>query len=314
LTAAPPVVHLIDGHVYVFRAYHSLPPMTSPDGAPTQAAYGFASTLLRYLGEARPTHLAVAFDHAMTSFRNASFAGYKASRGEPPPDLEAQFAMCDDVARACGVATFAVPDFEADDVLATLATACLARSARVVVVSGDKDLAQLVTEDGAVLLHDLARGETLDADEVRRRFGVSPHQIPDYLALVGDAVDDLPGVRGVGRKTAALLLARFESLDAIPLAAAPLREAGVRGAEAVAERLAEHRDQAFAVRELATLRRDVPGLPHTIDPLAWEGARRGEVDAAFSRLGFAAIRERVPRWRSPPAGGIPLRGGDSELR
>jgi 5'-3' exonuclease len=292
VTAAP-VVHLIDASVYVFRAYHALPPMAAPDGTPTHAAYGFTNTLLRYLREAEVAHAAVCFDHSMRSFRNDLEPGYKAQRGDPPADLEPQFGIAARAARALGLAVFEAPDFEADDCIATLAAAVLAQGGRGVVVSSDKDLAQLVREDGRVVLHDFARGETLDAEGVRRRFGVDPQQIPDYLGLVGDAVDNLPGVPGVGPKSAAAALRAFGRIEAIRGDAAAWRGVAVRGAARVAERVAAHRERALRTRELARLRSDVPGLRVELPALRWRGADPRGVEELFGRLGWGRIATRA---------------------
>jgi DNA polymerase I len=194
-----PLVHLIDAHVYIFRTWFSLPPMSAPDGTPCGAAYGFTNTLIRYLAGRDPSHLACCFDFALTSFRNERFPGCKVSRGdEAPAELEPQFDLCQPAARALALPVFEAERYEADDVIATLAERLCAEGARVVIVSADKALCQLVREDGAALHHDLARERTLDAKGVRERFGVSPERIPDWLALVGDAVDDLPSVPGFG--------------------------------------------------------------------------------------------------------------------
>ncbi len=293
---AGPLVHLIDAHVWIFRAYHSLPEMYAPDGSPTWAAYGFANTLLRYIAEREPTHIACCFDHDLTSFRNEIFPAYKASRLVPPADLEPQFEMAVRASRALGVPAFEVPDYEADDVAATLCGQLLGRGARVVVVTPDKDLAQLVREDGRIVLHDFVRERTMDAAGVVKRFGVTPEQIPDFLALVGDSVDELPGVAGVGPKSAAAALQAFGSLDAMP--ADPDAWAGlpVRGARRLGERIAAHREQAAEVRELATVVRAVPGLGVKLGELRWRGAIRGEVETLFGELGWGRIATRIPRW------------------
>jgi DNA polymerase-1 len=214
--ARGPVVHLIDGHILVFRAYYSLPPMQAPDGTPTNAAYGFANSLIKYLADKRPTHVAVAFDYAMESFRNEIEPEYKANRGDTPEDLEPQFDLCARITEALGVPAFEQQDFEADDVIATLAAQLRRKRARVVVVTTDKDLAQLVRPDGTVWLHDPGRDEPRDAAAVRAKFGVEPEQIPDYLGLVGDSVDHLPGVPGVGPRTAAAALGAFGAIERIP--------------------------------------------------------------------------------------------------
>ncbi len=267
--------------------------MRAPDGTPCHAAFGFASTLLRMLAQWQPTHFACAFDAAMTSFRNALEPGYKAGRTEVPADLEPQFALCTEVAAALGLPALSVPDFEADDVIATVAERVLASGDRVVVVSADKDLTQLVREDGRVVCLDFARDRSFDAAGVRARFGVAPAQIPDFLALVGDAVDNLPGVPGIGPRTAALLLARFGRIEDIPDDAREWREAGVRGAESLAARLAETRNVALRIRGLATLRRDTPGMALGAEALAWRGPDRERSHDLFERLGWKGIARRV---------------------
>jgi DNA polymerase-1 len=293
-----PVVHLLDGHVYIFRAYHSMPPLEAPDGTPTGAVRGYASTLVKYLAEQQATHAAVCFDYALESFRNEILPGYKSSRGKPPEDLEPQFDLCAELTRALGVAVYEQERYEADDLLATLATQLAERVEQVVIVTSDKDLTQLVREDGRIVLHDLARGVTLDANGVREKFGVSPDQIPDYLGLVGDAVDDLPGVPGVGPRTAAAALGAFGSIDHIPADPRAWADVAVRGAARAAAAIEAHRAQALRVRELATVEREVPGLRVRLPDLAWGGALRTETQAFFERLGWGAgIRERIPRWR-----------------
>jgi 5'-3' exonuclease len=293
-----PVVHLIDAHVYIFRAWFSLPAMYAPDGTPTSAAYGFTNTLIRYLHERDPSHLACCFDFALTSFRNDRFPTYKSSRGdEAPPELEPQFELCQEAARALGVPVFEAEGYEADDVIATLAERLRAEDACVMVVSSDKDLCQLVSEDGATLHHDLQRKRTLDAEGVKERFGVRPDRIPDYLALVGDSVDDLPGVPGFGPKSAAAALRIFGDLAAIPGDPSLWEGSGVRGAARLAATFATHREQALEVRELATLVRDVPAAGASLGELAWPGADREAFDALCRRLGWGRIATRVPRWR-----------------
>lgn len=297
MAPAAPLVHLIDAPVWIFRAWFSLPEMSAPDGTPTNAAYGFANTLIKYLGEREPSHLAAAFDHhPVHSFRSRLFPDYKAQRGDPPPELEVQFDLCMQVAAALGAAVFELRDYEADDLIATLATQVLKQGASAVVVSADKDLTQLVSEDGRVAFDDYARGERLDAGGVRERFGVSPGQIPDYLGLVGDAVDNLPGVPGVGPKGAVAALRAFGRIEEIP--ADPERWQGVRvrGARRLAALVEEHRARALFTRDLATVVRDVPGVGAELRQLRFHGARRQVVETLFERLGWQRILERVPRW------------------
>jgi DNA polymerase-1 len=286
------LVHLVDGHVWIFRAYFTMPEMLAPDGTHTQAAYGFTSQLLKYLAESQATHVGMCFDHALDSFRNELEPGYKADRVEAPPDLEPQFAMCREAAAALGVATFEMPSYEADDVIATLATQ-LARRADVRVVTSDKDLSQLVREDGRVVVHDNSKGTTLDADGVRGKFGVDPHQIPDYLGLVGDAIDCLPGVPGVGAKSAAAILGRFPDIDSIPDEPEHWEGVPVRGAAKMALRVAEHRPRALKTRELATVVRDVPGVSAGLRDVKLGRPDASRIEELCDRLGWGRLRDRM---------------------
>ncbi len=290
-----PQVHLIDASVYIFRAYYSLPSMTAPDGTPTHAAYGFANTLMKYLGDASPTHVAIAADYSMESFRNEIEPEYKAQRGETPDDLEPQFELCNQVAQALGVPVFEREDYEADDVIGTLAAQLMGSRRRpsVVIVSTDKDLAQLVREDGRIVLHDWARDRLLDADGVRAKFGVDPAQIPDYLGLVGDAVDNLPGVPGVGPKGAAAALRAFGSIEGIPADPARWEGLGIRGAARAARLIDEHRDRALRTRELATVCTEVPGTRADLARLAYRGADPERTSELFARLGWGRIATRA---------------------
>ena len=165
-----PLVHLFDGHVYIFRAYFSMPSMSATDGTPCNAAYGFANTLIRYATEEDPTHAGVCFDAAMTSFRNELEPEYKAQRGETPEELEPQFDLCHEIAIALGFAVYEVDDYEADDLLGTVAAEVVKRQGCARVITTDKDLCQLVREDGRVHVYDLAKEKTFDADAVREKF------------------------------------------------------------------------------------------------------------------------------------------------
>lgn len=296
MARARPLVHLLDGSVYVFRAYHSLPPMRAPDGTPTNAAYGFAGTLIKYLADESPSHVAVAFDHSQLSFRNRIEPSYKAQRGDPPEDLEPQFELCMRVAEALGIACFAAEDYEADDLIASLARKMVEDGAQVRVVTTDKDLAQIVREDGRVVLFDLARGTVLDAGGVREKFGVDPAQIPDWLGLVGDAVDNLPGVPGIGARGAAAALRAFGRIEDIPADPARWEPLRVRGGSRIAQRVGAHRARALRTRELATLVCDVPGLAARLPAVRYTGADRRAVETLFERLGWGRIATRIQRW------------------
>jgi DNA polymerase-1 len=293
-----PLVHLFDGHVYIFRAYYSLPPMKAPDGTPCNAAYGFANTLIRYASDEEPSHIGVCFDAAMTSFRNEIEPEYKAQRGETPDDLEPQFDLCREISIALGFATYEVGNYEADDLLGTLCAEIVGCRGSARVLTTDKDLCQLVREDGRVVVHDLAKEKTYDADGVREKFGVSPSQIPDYLGLVGDVIDNLPGVPGVGAKSAAAVLSVFDSIEDIPDDFEKWSGVEVRGARRLAEKIAEHRARALRTKDLATVLRQVPGVKPGLSDLAYRGADRERTEELFERLGWNRIRDRIPKWQS----------------
>ena len=293
-----PLVHLFDGHVYIFRAYHSLPPMEAFDGTPCNAAYGFANTLIRYAAEEDPSHAGVCFDAAMTSFRNEVEPEYKAQRGETPDDLEPQFELCHEISVALGFATYEVDNYEADDLLATISNEVIDRRGRTRILTTDKDLCQLVREDERVVVYDLAKDKTYDADGVREKFGVSPSQIPDYLGLVGDTIDNLPGVPGVGAKSAAAVLKIFDSIEEIPDEFERWSDVEVRGARRLSEKIAEHRARALKTKDLATVLRKVPGVKPGLTDLAYRGADRERTEELFERLGWNRIRDRIPKWQS----------------
>jgi len=292
-----PLVHLFDGHVYIFRAYHSLPSMEASDGTPCNAAYGFANTLIRYATEENPSHVGVCFDAAMTSFRNDIEPEYKAQRGETPDDLEPQFELCHEISIALGFATYEVDNYEADDLLGTISSEVIRQRGRARIITTDKDLCQLVREDDRVVVYDLAKDKTYDADGVREKFGVSPSQIPDYLGLVGDAIDNLPGVPGVGAKSAAALLRVFESIEDIPDELEKWSDVKVRGAQRLVEKIVEHRERALKTKELATVLLKVPGVTPSLTDLAYSGADRERTEELFERLGWNRIRDRIPKWQ-----------------
>ena len=268
--------------------------MRTPAGDPVNAAYGFAGFLLRLLGEGaeRPRRVAVAFDGSLTtSFRNQIYPAYKAQRELPPADLEEQQAWCREIAEALGLVTLIDSEYEADDLLATLSR-CLRESDPVVphrIVSSDKDLSQLVGPQ--VRLGDFARDELYGPSEVLAKFGVRPEQIVDFLALAGDPVDNIPGVRGIGRKTAASLLAELGSLDAALGDLERVAALEIRGARGIARKLGEQRDQALLSRRLARGVSEVDtGLE--VHQLIWRGVRPERWAALCERLGFGRLAEQ----------------------
>jgi len=291
-------VHLFDGHVYIFRAFHSLPSMTAADGTPCNAAYGFANTLIRFVSDPEVRHAAICFDYSMESFRNESFPEYKANRGETPEELEPQFDLCREIAAALGFPVFEEEGWEADDLLATISRGVVRKKGEAVVITTDKDLCQLVREDGRIVCHDLAKQRTFDADAVREKFGVDPSQIPDYLGLVGDTVDNLPGVPGVGPKGAAAALQAFGHIEAMPDDPAAWADLKVRGAASLGRKIAEHRKTALKTKDLATVVDQVPGIDPGLRDLEYPGADREAVSALFDRLGWNRIFDRIDRWQA----------------
>jgi 5'-3' exonuclease len=290
-------VHLVDGTFELFRAYYGNPSRSDAHGVEVGAVHGLVRSVLALLGERDVTHVAVAFDHVIESFRNDLYAGYKTGEGMDPT-LYAQFGPAEDACRALGVVVWPMIEFECDDALATGAAVFAASQAveRVVICSPDKDLAQCVVGERVVCL-DRLRRKTLDKAGVVAKFGVGPRSIPDWLALVGDSADGYPGIARWGEKSASAVLGRYEHLEAIPADAADW-DVEVRGAKALAATFAAQRDDALLYRLLATLRTDVP-LTESLADLRWRGpdepafkalAARWRDDALFARAVTRAQR------------------------
>jgi 5'-3' exonuclease len=265
-------VHLVDGTFELFRAYYGSPSSKTADGFELGAVRGLLRSMLALLGEPGVTHVAIAFDHVIESFRNDLYPGYKTGDGIDPK-LFGQFGPAEDACRALGLVTWPMIEFECDDALAAGAAkfAALREVEQVVICSPDKDLAQCVTGTHVVCL-DRMRRKVLDEPGVHAKFGVGPKSMPDWLALVGDSADGYPGIARWGAKSAASVLAVYEHLERIPDAAAAW-SVPVRGAEALAQNLRENREAALLYRRLATLRTDVP-LAESFDDLRWRGGNR----------------------------------------
>ena len=287
-------VHLVDGTYELFRAYFGAPRATGRLGTEVGATRGFLRSMLGLLREPTVTHVAVAFDHVVESFRNDLFDGYKTGEGVPE-DLMAQFPLVERAAASLGMVVWPMVEFEADDALATGAAAWqdAPEVEQILLCTPDKDMTQCVRGKRVVLL-DRMRRRILDEQGVVEKFGVPPSSIPDWLALVGDAADGYPGVPRWGAKSAAALLSVYPHLEAIPD-----RESewivSVRGAAALALSLREHRDAAYLYRRLATLRTDVP-LVERLEDLRWRGARREDLASLCRELDDDALLERVPSW------------------
>lgn len=286
-------LHLLDGTYELFRSYFGAPTRAAPDGTEVGAVAGIIGSTLGLLREPGVTHLAVATDYVIESFRNDMFDGYKTGEGIPE-DLMGQFRLAERAWEALGITVWPMIEFEADDGLASGAWKFEDQVERVVLLSPDKDLAQCV--DGSrVVTYD--RRQEIERDEagVWEKFGVAPSSIPDYLGLVGDTADGIPGLPGWGAKSSATVLAHYRSIEEIPDDAAEW-EVTVRSAAKLAETLAAHRDDALLYRELAVLRRDVP-IEEDLADLEWRGARRGYYEDLCNELGFDGLLTRPHRWQ-----------------
>jgi 5'-3' exonuclease len=282
-------VHLVDGTYELFRAYFAVPSSKGRQGQEVNAAKGLFGTLRRLVSTPGVTHVACAFDHVIESFRNQLFAGYKTGEGLDP-DLLGQFGLAERVCEAFGVVTWPMIEFEADDALATAADRWSRdpEVEQVVICSPDKDLAQCVSGE-RVVCWDRMRDRVYGEADVMEKFGVAPGSIPDYLALVGDTADGIPGVPRWGKKAAATLLAHYVHLEAIPHDDSRWGVT-IRGSRALADELARHFTASLLYRDLATLRKDVP-LPESLDDLRYRGADRDKLAAVCEELADFSLLE-----------------------
>lgn len=284
-------VYLVDGTYELFRAFYGAPSSINAKGREVGASRALSASLLKLVRDAPATHVACAFDHVIESFRNELFAGYKTGEGIDPA-LFGQFELAERVTSALGFVTWPMIEFEADDAIAT-AAAKLDQDPRVdevLLCSPDKDLAQSVTGN-RILLWDRMRDRRLNEAGVAEKFGVPPRAIPDYLALVGDAADGIPGIRGWGEKSASTILSAYGSLDGIPTRDSDW-SVKLRGSSKLAEALNRERDAARLYRTLATLRVDVP-IDVTPEALEWRGPDDAIIDGIAEELGDPALADRA---------------------
>jgi 5'-3' exonuclease len=290
------VVYYIDASYFIFRAYHSMPSdMVDGDGNATHALYGFARFISDLLEQVRPERIGVAFDLSVrngTSFRNGIYPLYKANREAPPADLERQFVLCREFCRHMGLAEFASTAYEADDIIGTLAARSRAAGLRNVLVTRDKDLSQLI-RDGDVFW-DYSGNTRYQYHDIGPRFGANPELIADFLALTGDSVDNIPGVPGVGRKTATELFAVFGSLDDLYAKLHRIPAMKLRGAAAIAARLLEHKEAAYLARRLTGIVCDIP-LEATLDDLKPRPPDGAGLNCFFDTHGFGNILRQQAR-------------------
>lgn len=287
--------YLIDASVYVFRAYYSMPDdMVDGDGHPVNALYGYCRFLGDFIENVQPQFLAVLFDESLTtSFRTQIYPQYKANRDPAPEELKRQFQQCRRYTRALGVMELGSPEYEADDLIGTLVEHGRRNGRPSTIVSRDKDLTQLLTKED--VFWDFAGKGKLQYEQIPGEFGVWPEQIADFLALAGDAVDNIKGVPGVGKKTAAALLQHFGSLGDIYDNLDRVHEVNVRGAKTLGNKLETHRDAAWLARKLTGIACDAP-ICDAETLMRPNRARLGDINALFDEANIGtALRRQAER-------------------
>jgi 5'-3' exonuclease len=286
-------IHLVDGTYELFRSFYGPPPKKAPDGREVGATIGLLRSLLSLITNSSATHIGCAFDHVIESFRNDLFPGYKTGAGIDP-DLYDQFALAEEAVAALGIVVWPMVEFEADDAIAAAAVRFQGEAPvdQVVICSPDKDLTQLVQGEH-VVCWDRRREIVYDESAVVEKYGVSPESIPDYLALVGDSADGIPGIPGWGAKSVSTVLSRYSHIEEIPN---EIEGSGIAAGRArrLAENLDTNREDALLYRRLTTLRTDVP-IEESVEDLEWRGAREDLRDLC-SELGVADFPDSVPRW------------------
>lgn len=290
-------IHLIDGTYELFRNHYGAPPKKAPDGREVGATLGLLRSLLMLLTSPGVTHVGVAFDHVIESFRNDLYTDYKTSEGVDP-NLLAQFALAEEAVSALGAVVWPMVEFEADDALGTAARRFQKNKSveQILICSPDKDLAQLV-EGNKVVCWDRRRDIIIDEAGVMEKYGVSPQSIPDWLALVGDSADGYPGIPGWGAKSASVVLAHYQHMESIPNDPLTWNVPGISAGRAVslAESLSQRRKEALLYKELATVRADVP-LTEKLNDLKWQGAYP-RLKELCHELGDEKIPLRISNWR-----------------
>ena len=295
--ASPMHLILIDGSGFIFRAFHALPPMTRADGTPVNAVFGFSNMLARLLERHEGTHIAVVFDAGRTTFRNDMYAEYKAHRPEPPPELVPQFTLVRDATAAFGVPGVELATWEADDLIASYARAAVAAGGRVTIVSSDKDLMQLVGD--RVVMQDPIKQKPIGPAEVMEKFGVPPEKVVDVQALMGDSVDNVPGVPGIGPKTASQLVQEFGDVEGVLAAAQAMKPSKRR------DMLLAHADTARISRKLVELCCDVP-LPLPLEDLRAKEPHRETLVAWLLSQGFRSMVAKLGAEGPAPPAETPL--------
>src|SRR5947199_339258 len=306
---AQPHLYLVDGSSYIFRAYHRLPPLTNRHGQPAGAVYGYTTMLWKLAGDLSrgskevggPTHMAVILDASEMTFRNTMYDQYKAHRPPPPEDLVPQFPMIRDATRAFSIPCIEEEGLEADDIIACYVTAAKKQGWKVTIVSSDKDLMQLIDEDAGIDMLDTMNDRRIGRSEVLEKFGVPPEKVGDVLALMGDSVDNVPGVPGVGPKTASQLIQTFGDLETVLASTDQISKPKLK------QSLIDHADAARLSRELVRLVCD-SRLPEPLDGLSMKGIPHEPLREFLEDQGFKTLLNRLngapAQGRSSSGGGI----------
>src|ERR671931_1333333 len=291
-TPTAPVLTLVDASGFIFRAYHAIQHLSTSRGVPTNAVYGFTRMILKTLREMNPTHIALAFDKESLTGRQAIDPTYKANREGPPSDLVPQFDLIRRVVEALSLPVLEVAGWEADDVIGTLVYRAKQQGFKVLIVTGDKDFIQLVDED--VRLFDPMHDKHTGPEDVKERLGITPAQMKDYLAIVGDAIDNIPNIPGVGPKTAAELIQQFGSVEEMLRRLAELKKPKLR------EALSQNAVQLRRNLQLVAFRLDLPLEEIRIEELARRPIREAEARNLFSELEFYKLLQEMPTQAPTP--------------
>lgn len=277
---------IIDGHAIIHRAFHALPPLTSANGTPTNAVYGFFNMIYKAVADFKPSHLVICFDTATPTFRKELLPSYQASRPKPADELIVQFGIIRELLDAAGIARLEAPGFEADDVIGSVAELEKKPGRHIYILSGDKDLLQLVDENVSVIMPKIGLSNIViyDPKAVRERFDLEPSQIPDLKALAGDASDNYQAVKGIGPKTADRLLKQFGNVEKLITSIDELQDVKLR------EKLKENLDMLKTIKTIATIRRDIP-IPLTFDQMAVRPYPE-TLKAALEKHQFNSLRKR----------------------
>ncbi|MBW7458636.1 DNA polymerase I, partial [Paenibacillus sepulcri] len=278
---------LIDGNSIVFRAFYAMPPLTNSAGLNTNAVYGFTTMLLRLLEEEKPTHMLVAFDAGKVTFRHEGYEEYKGGRAKTPPELSEQFPVLKDLLRSFGIAQFELPGYEADDIIGTLTRMADEQKVETLIVSGDKDMLQLASDYVTIALtrKGVSEVERYNPQEIKDKYGLTPLQIIDLKGLMGDASDNIPGIPGVGEKTALKMLHEYGTVEEVLAHAGELKGK-------MKEKVAAHQEDARMSKKLATIFREVP-LDNAEGVEAYNGYDKAQLADAFRKLEFRSLMERL---------------------